>query len=54
MGNHSHIPEREKERLGELQASKPHVCACEDHGVDPTGRDVKVHARCGRGPRQSA
>jgi len=27
----------------ELQAGEPHLCAWEDHGVDPPERDVKAH-----------
>ena len=40
---HSHLQEREKGRLRELQADEPHVCGWEDHGVDPAGREFKVH-----------
>jgi len=45
--HHSHIKERDKVRSRELHASEPHVCALEDHGVDPPERVIKAHARCG-------
>lgn len=31
-------------RTQELQTSEPHLCACEDHGTDPPGRNVKARA----------
>lgn len=34
-----------KGRPGELQACEPYLCVCEDHGVDPLGRDVRAHVR---------
>ena len=50
--HHFHIQEREKGRPGELQASEPHFSSWEDHGIDPPGRDAKVHPRCEGNPRQ--
>ena len=38
----------------ELQSSEPYLCAWEDHGIDPPGRDVKAHVRVGSEPRQPA
>ena len=52
--HHSPIHEREKGRHKELQDGEPHLCAQEDDGEDPPGKDVKAHVRRGGDPRQPA
>jgi len=41
--HHSHFKTGRKEDPGELQARESYLCAWEDHGVNPPGRDVKAH-----------
>ena len=33
---------RKEGKPGELQAGEPHLCDWEDHGTDPSGRQVKA------------
>lgn len=42
-GTITHLQERGKGGPGELQAGEHHLCAWEDHGADPPGRDAKAH-----------
>lgn len=39
----SHLQEREEGIPRQLQGGEPHLCAQEDHGTDPSGREVIVH-----------
>jgi len=49
-----HFQEMEKGRPGEPQAGEPQLCAWEEHGMDPPGRNVKANMRRGGDPRQPA